>query len=96
MAKMKLEQTPDELAAALADPNMPKIYSNGFSCMLGLGDIAVLFKIAQQPTAVVNLSYTTAKTLAVKLNELVSYLESKSDHTIMTTDEIKVYLTKEE
>jgi hypothetical protein len=85
----------DEINNAMVNPDVPKMYANGFSCALGASDIAVLFKIGSQPIAITNLSYTTAKTLSIKLQDLITVLETKSQNTIMTTDDLKGYLSKE-
>ena len=73
----------------------PNIYANGFSCAVGLGDVCVLLKNGSKSVGVVNLSYTLAKTLSIKLGEMIETLENKSGNTIMTTDDIKEFLESE-
>ena len=69
------------------DPDVPKIYFNGFLSAMGAGDVAVTLKRGETPVAVLNMSYTVAKTLAEKLRELIGNLETITDHNVMTTDE---------
>lgn len=87
----KLEK---EFDKALGDPEIQKIYANGFSNAMGIGDIVILLKNSGKPIAVLNLSYTVAKTLALKLGALISQLEDATGNTIMTTDDIKKSLSK--
>ncbi|MGD9365495.1 MAG: hypothetical protein PVH87_07350 [Desulfobacteraceae bacterium] len=89
------DKIPDEIESALDDPDIPKIYSNSFSCALGIGDASVLLKIGKKPVCILNLSYTTAKTLAIKLQELIARLEDASGNKIMTTDEVGLFFKKE-
>ena len=69
---------------------MPKIYANGFSVGLSNADVIVILqRFGQNPVAVVNLSYTLAKTLAQRLGRLVSEFERvNAEQDILTTDRI--------
>ena len=85
------EQTDQNLKAlevAIKDPNAPKIYANGFMLGMGTGDTTILFQCNGQPVVVLNVSYTIAKTLAIKLGKMINDLEDKSSNKIMTTDDI--------
>ena len=74
---------------AIQRPDVPKIYANGFSVALSNADMMVVFqRYGDNPVAVVNLSYTLAKTLAQRLGQAVQEFESKIDQTILTTDRI--------
>ncbi|MFO7972166.1 MAG: hypothetical protein R6U40_10495 [Desulfobacterales bacterium] len=88
------KKIPEEINDALNNPEVPNLYSNSFSCALGQGDTVILFKNANKPIATINLSYTTAKTLAIKLQGLISYLEKISGNKIMTTEDITSYIEK--
>ncbi len=79
---------PAKLAKALSDRDIPKVYANNFDLALGTGDIAVILKNGQETVAVMNLSYTVAKTLSVKIQELIRVLEERLGHAVMTSDEI--------
>ena len=63
-----------------------KIYFNGFVNALGAGDILIVLERNTQPVAVLNTSYTVAKTLAQKLNAIIQTLETATDVSIMTTE----------
>lgn len=45
------------------------------------------------PVAVLNVSYTVAKTLSMLLGDAIARLEKVSGHPIMTTTEIEQFLT---
>lgn len=66
----------------------PKIYFNGFVNIIGAGDILMVLEKNGKPAAVINTSYSVAKTLALKLNGLIQQLEHATDNKIMTTDHI--------
>ena len=87
----KLEK---ELSKALRDPEIQKIYANGFTSAMGIGDITILLKNSGISIAALNLSYTVAKTLSIKLGGLISQLEASTGNTIMTTDDIEKSLSK--
>lgn len=80
---------------ALSDTTLPAVYFNGFALNLGTGDIALVLERNGQPAAVLNTSYTVAKTLAEKLNGLVSVLESKTGNTIMSTEDVTKSLSED-
>ncbi|WP_143741793.1 hypothetical protein [Thiorhodovibrio frisius] len=75
------------LEAAL-EANVPEIYFNGFTASIGVGDMILAIDRNGQPAAVLNISYTVAKTLAQSLSSLLATLEEKTGNSIMTTEEI--------
>jgi hypothetical protein len=82
------DQLQSEIEAALANDNVPTIYFNSFINSLGTGDVLIILKRAHTPIAKLHASYTLAKTLAVKLGQMIATLEAKSGNTIMTTDDV--------
>lgn len=82
-----------DLDAALA-AGCPQIYANGFALGLGIGDVLVALQQNGKPVANINLSFTVAKTLCIKLGTMIHELEQKTSQTIMTTDDI-LTLTKD-
>jgi len=80
------------LQKALRDDAIPKVYSNGFICAMGAGDTTVAFQLNGKPNMVLNLSYTIAKTLALKLGQMIADIEEKSGRQIMATEEISTYM----
>ena len=85
---MKRDDVPREIEQALESVEVPKLYANSFSCALGIGDVAILLKNGNKAVGVVNMSFTIAKTLSIKLQELIAFLEAKSGNRIMISDEI--------
>lgn len=83
---------PDFIKAALENETIPKIYFNGFSNGIGNSDLVLVLLQNGKPNVVLNTSLTTAKTLSLKLNELIGLVEKNSGNQIMTTDEIDVAL----
>ena len=84
------EATDAALKAALQDAGIPKVYANGFALGLGNADVFIVFqRFGPNPVAVVNLSYTLAKTLAQRLGWVVSEFERViGEQNILTTDRI--------
>ncbi|MDP2644200.1 MAG: hypothetical protein Q8P24_04625 [Desulfobacterales bacterium] len=84
-----------QIESAINDPELPKVYSNSFSCALGFGDTVILFKNGSKPVALLNMSFTTAKTLAIKIQDLIARLENTSGNKIMTTGEIEMFFKED-
>jgi hypothetical protein len=84
-----------QLQQALEDPNIPKIYFNGFINVTGTADIIIVLKQNNRPIALLNTSYTIAKTLVEKLGSTISDLEEHTGNTIMTTDYIQEKMVKD-
>jgi hypothetical protein len=85
----KRKQVTQLVEGAVADEKVPKIYTNGFALGFSNADVMiVLNRFGQRPVAVVNLSYTLAKTLAQRLGVLISEFESKAKQSMLTTDRI--------
>jgi len=85
--------TRDELAQkqlqdGFALPSEFKLYANAFAAGSSQADVVVVFQKNGEPIAVVNMSYTIAKSLAVKLTDLMKDFEEKVGQTILTTDDI--------
>ena len=88
--KPKQSEAENAVEKAVEDPQIPKIYANSFGVGLTNADIFVVFqRFGQRPVAIVNLSYTLAKTLAQRLGTLVAEFETDiAQQTILTTDRI--------
>ncbi len=86
----ELQQTQDQIAkrveTALASQDIPHLYANGFLNALSNADITMVLERNNYPVAVLNMSYTTAKSLAHKLSQIIADFEKASNHTIMTSD----------
>lgn len=68
--------------------DIPAFYFNGFQLGLSNADINGVLLLNNQPHATISMSYTTAKTLAEALAEMVAALESVTERTIMTTKQV--------
>lgn len=75
-----------DIAQILNDPSVPQLYFNGFLNATSNGDVLIIVVRNTKPIAVLNASYTIAKTLGKKLNELIEQFESQTDHKIMEMD----------
>lgn len=56
----------------------------------------IVLKNNNQPIALLNLSYTVAKTLYQNLAVTINNLEKKTGNTIMTTDQITKAMSRNE
>jgi hypothetical protein len=74
--------------AATSDPSVAKIYTNGFLLGFTNSDTQLILLLSGSPVAVVNFSYTLAKTMVEKLGKLVEDWEKKTGHPLQTTDSI--------
>lgn len=85
----------EKLETAVASKDIPHIYANGFVNALSNADIIVVLERQKSPVAVLNLSYTMAKSLAQKLSEIIKSFEKATGQTIMTTDIVNESLSKQ-
>lgn len=85
-----------QLEACIKSQDIQKIYANGFINAIGNGDIMIVLKNNNQPIALLNLSYTVAKTLYQNLAVTINNLEKKTGNTIMTTDQITKAMSRNE
>ncbi len=76
------------LAAALSMP-VPRIYINGFQIAQSWSDVMIVAQTNGGPTAVLNLSFTTAKSLAIALTQVVETLEASTAQPIMTMEDVQ-------
>lgn len=80
MTDSATEQTPIEVSG---------LYFNGFQIALTNADISGILLLNGQPQVVVNMSYTTAKSLAEGLTDVVKQLEAVTKRPIMTTKDVE-------
>jgi hypothetical protein len=76
------------LQAGLGLPSEKKFYANSFAIGTSPADVVIVLLANGQPTAAINLSYQVAKTLQIKLGELLNGFEEKTGQRIWTTDEV--------
>jgi len=65
---------------------LPQTYANGFMLGLTNADAFIVLQTFGKPTTVLSMSFTLAKTLSLKLAELVNDWETKTGEKIQTTD----------
>jgi len=87
--KEKQEILAEMIRDALVSKELPKFYANGFVNFYGSSDVGILLKVNDQPLALLNLSYTVAKSLSQKLISMIEDFERKTGREIMTTDFIE-------
>ena len=73
---------------------VPTFYFNGFQLGLSNADINGVLMLNNRPHAAISMSYTTAKTLAEALTEMVGTLEQVTGRAIMTTKQVAEGLEK--
>ncbi len=78
------------------DAAVPKIYFNGFQTALTNADVVLTAECNGEPVALVNMSFTTAKTLAKALVDTISMLEVKSDREMLTTHDFDELMKRDE
>jgi hypothetical protein len=78
----------DRASEAIGDVDVPKVYANGFAIGVGNADMHIILQLFGAPVAVVNMSYTLAKTLSDRLGKLVSEFETTVRREMLTTDKI--------
>ncbi len=84
----------DRINKALGASEVPKLYVNGFIIFLGQADVGLILQTNAQETAVVNMSFTLAKTLVEKLGDTMRDFEEKTGTIIMTTDTVREKTTE--
>ncbi len=78
----------EELEAAVEDQSIPRYYMNGLMVARSVSDVFVVMTRMGTPIGIVNMSFTTAKTLVQSLNSVLQELERKTGHEILTMEEI--------
>ena len=82
-------QPEDPVAQALANPAVPRIYTNSFAGGVSTADMFVVLLSTGVPVAVLQMSYTVAKTMAQELTRMVNELEKSMGQPILTIPEIQ-------
>ena len=93
MSKPKKDAISEMINVAVSNPDIPKIYANGFVTGIGNGDTLIILQQNSKPVAVLNFSFTVAKTLALKLGGVIKEVEDQADTIILTTDDFSAALS---
>jgi|SRR5208282_6831826 len=83
------EEIGERVKKALLSGELPVLYANGFIIFLGQADIGLILQTNGRETHVLNISYTTAKTLVEQLGNTIRNFEEKTGQSIMTTSFIQ-------
>lgn len=79
---------------AIHDENLPRFYANGFLFGVGNGDLTVVFQRNGNSEMVVNLSLNIAKSLAIKIGNVINDIENGSKSNILISEEIDAALQR--
>jgi hypothetical protein len=71
-----------QLQALLRAP-APRIYANGLGTLSGPTDVAIIFLNHDTPAAIVNMSYSTAKSLVKDLSGQISQYEKQTNQVVL-------------
>lgn len=88
-------QAQARIKAAL-EAGVPQIYFNGFAAALSTGDITAVVERNGQPTAILNMSFTVAKSFSVALGGVIAALETLASRDMLTTTDLERVFQQEE
>ena len=88
------QETLNDLEAVLTSQDIPQLYVNGFTTVISNTDICTVLERNGSPVAVLNISYTTAKSLAQKLSQLIADFETIAQHPLMTIEDVNSTLAQ--
>jgi hypothetical protein len=91
--EIKISEHMERLNRALAG-DVPTFYFNGYVTHLGTGDILTILEKNGKPVAVLNMSYTMAKSFSASLGTMIAKLEETSGRNMLTTQDVEA-LAKE-
>lgn len=74
---------------------VPELYFNGFVNGVGQGDVWSVIERNGQPEAVLNMSYTVAKSFALSLGKLIALLEERAEREMLTTNDIEAIFNQD-
>jgi hypothetical protein len=83
------------IEAAINSGDVPKIYFNGFVNALTSGDVMAVVERTGKAVAILNMSFTVAKSFAQGLGATVAQIESASGRQMLTTKEIEAISSKD-
>ena len=81
-------QTNQQMIAALSSPAF-RIYANGFMIAQSMSDVTVVLQTNGATSAILNLSFTSAKTLGLQLQEVVGRFEKETGQSLLTMQQIQ-------
>lgn len=78
-----------DVAQILKDPSVIKIYVNGLTVGMSLSDVFMVVNSGPMPSAVIQMSFTTAKTMMQSLTQLITGFEENTGQPLLTMEDIK-------
>lgn len=81
-----------QLQAFLRAP-VQRLYANGIGTATTAADVSVILLMHGAPTAIVSMSYTTAKSLVNDVGNAIKNFEDKTDEKIKGIKELQAKLT---
>lgn len=88
----KLENKPLEMQRTFLPVSLQSLYSNGILVSLTVSDISLTITINGQPTHTLNMSLTTAKTLAANINTAIKDFEEKTGSKVLEAKEVATFM----
>lgn len=88
----KAENKPVEIQRNFLPVSLQSLYSNGILVSLTLSDISLTITINGQPTHSLNMSLTTAKTLAANINTAIKDFETKTNSRVLEAKEVAAFM----
>jgi len=89
------DETQQQMALAALRAPIPRLYANGFVTAQTASDVALILMSNGSPSAVLNLSYISAKTLARELETAVQSFEGTTGQRVMAMGEISERMEKQ-
>jgi hypothetical protein len=72
--------------------DIPHIYANSLGITVSTSDVLIFLEQNGAPKVTINMSYTLAKTLAVKLGNSIGTLETSTGRPMLVTDEVEAFM----
>ncbi len=95
MNDLKFAQVTVDINDIFQDATVPKIYMNGFSFAQSASDMFLAMNQGPKTVGVVYMSFTTAKTLAIALQETVAKFERTTGQPLLTMAEVQEKTSRE-
>jgi hypothetical protein len=78
-----------DMISLMKDPAVIKLYVNGMTCGSSLSDVFMVVNSGPVPTAVIQMSFTMAKTMMLNLHQVITEFEAKTGQSLLTMNDIK-------
>lgn len=85
-----------DIAGLTSDPNISKVYANGFQIGLTLGDASLVVKHNEVATHVITMSLPALKSLYEQLGKIISIHGSDTGLNILSFEEMTAVLKKKQ